>query len=214
MNPRGEAVIEHPWTVLVLLGASGTGKSTAAREIALRCGVPWMQVDDLRLAMQYSHVTLPERTERLYFFERGDDVWSLPCGKPLQGFIDVAEAMLPAGRVVIDSHVITGVPLVLEGDGIHPALVEDPVLQPHVRSGCVRFCTITAESGAELFDNMIARGRGMDVGDAESHQRHAEANAAFGQWLAEESHRLGIPVVPSRPFPSLPDRILDATRST
>lgn len=210
MVPAVDIVTDRPWMVLVILGASGTGKSTAGREIALRFGMPWMQVDDLRLALQYSKVSLPERTERLYFFEGAEDVWSLPPEDVLQGFVDVAEVMVPAVRVVTDSHVVTNVPLVLEGDGILPALVDDPVIRPHIEAGHVRFCTVAAQTSAELFENMTARGRGMDVGDVERHRRHAEANHAFETWLVESSRAHGIPVVISRPFATLPDRILDA----
>ncbi len=202
---------DRPWTVLVILGASGTGKSTVARNIALRYGVPWMQVDDLRLALQYSHVSLPERTDRLYFLERSEDVWSLPVEDLLRGFIDVAELMVPAVRVVIDSHVVTDVPLVLEGEDDLPALAEDPVIRPHIQAGHVRFCTVTAGNTEELFENMIGRGRGMDVGDVVRHRWHAEANAAFGSWLADRSREHRIAVVASRPFVTLPDRILVAT---
>lgn len=202
-----------PWAVLVILGASGTGKSTAARSIARRHGVPWMQVDDLRLGLQYSYVTLPERSDRLYFFERTEDVWTLPIEDLVRGFVDVAELMVPAVRVVIDSHVVTNVPLVLEGDGVLPALVDDPVIRPHVQAGRVRFCTVMVENSDELFENMIDRGRGMDVGDIERHRRHAGANAAFGSWLTDRSREHRIPVVVSWPFMTLPDRILTATVS-
>lgn len=202
-----------PWTVLVILGASGTGKSMAARTIARRHGVPWMQVDDLRLAMQFSQVSLPERTDRFYFFERAEDVWSLPVEDLLQGFIEVAELMVPAVRVVIDSHVVTDVPIVLEGDGVLPALVDDPVIRPHIDTGRVRFCAVSARSIDELVENMIERGRG-DVGDVERHRRHAGANAAFGFWLADRSREHSIPVVASRPFVTLPERILSATGSS
>lgn len=199
---------ERSWTVLVILGASGTGKSTAARELAVRQDASWLQVDDLRLVLQYSRVSLPERTERLYFFEQTENVWSLPVNELVQGFIDVAELMLPSVRVVIDSHVVTNVPLVLEGDGILPGLLNDPVIRPHAEAGSAKFCTVSADGAGELLESMLRRDRGMDVGNAAQHRRHAEANAAFGQWLAKESRRYGIPLVGSRPFASLPNRIL------
>jgi 2-phosphoglycerate kinase len=195
--------------VLVLLGASGTGKSTAAAAIARRCGNTWMQVDDLRLALQYSRVSLPERTAQLYRFMDDPEIWTRPVAELRRAFIDVAELLAPAVRIVIDSHVATNVPLVIEGDGILPALVEDPVLRPHVASGAVRFCCVRSSGRDELLANMLARDRGMDVGDHDTHRAQAAANEAFGAWLAEESARLGIPVVPSQPFAPLPERILE-----
>jgi 2-phosphoglycerate kinase len=198
------------WQVLVVFGASGSGKSTAAREIALEQGVTWLQVDDLRLALQYSQATLPNLTDELYFFESTPDLWSLPTERLCRAFVQTAMAMLPAVRVVIDSHVVTRVPIVIEGDGIFPALVEDPVIAPLVATGVVRFCCVAASGVEELLDNMINRGRGEHVGDREDARPHALANDAYNTWLVAESERLGIPVVSSRPYSSLAKRIVEA----
>jgi cytidylate kinase len=64
------------WIVLLIGGPSGVGKSTAAKQIARRCGVPWLQVDELRLALQWSRVRLPdpEDTRKLYSFD-APNVW-------------------------------------------------------------------------------------------------------------------------------------------
>ncbi len=40
------------WTVLLIGGPSGVGKSRVAQQIGLRFGVSWLEVDDLRLAFQ------------------------------------------------------------------------------------------------------------------------------------------------------------------
>lgn len=198
----------------MLTGASGTGKSTAAAAIARRCGITWMQVDDLRLALQYSRVALPARTAQLYRFMDDPEFWTRPVVELRRAFIDVAELMAPAVRIVIESHVATNVPMVIEGDGILPALIDDPALRPHVASGVVRFCCVGSSGHDELLTNMLARDRGVDAGDHETHRAQAAANEAFGAWLAEESARLGIPVVASQPFTTLPERILEATSSS
>lgn len=210
MSPGEHAPPTPVWQVLVLLGASGTGKSTAASEIAQASGATWMQVDDLRLALQYSQVTLPERTDRLYFFETTPCFWTLPVDQLLRAFIDVATVMEPAVRVVIDSHLVTGDPMVIEGDGILPSLVDDPVLRPWVESGALRFCCLAAGSDAELADGMVQRGRGDHLDDQGRVGLHANANLAFNDWLVQSSRRFGIPVVPSRPFDTLTDRIEQA----
>lgn len=35
-------ITDRPWRMLVILGASGTGKSTAAKAIARRYGISWL----------------------------------------------------------------------------------------------------------------------------------------------------------------------------
>jgi len=203
----------QPWQVLVLFGASGTGKSTAARQVARASGATWMQVDDLRLALQYSRVTLPEGTDRLYFFETTPDIWTRPVDDLLQAFVDVATVMAPAVRVVIDSHLATGVPMVIEGDGVLPSLVEDPVLRPWIAAGSLRFCCVAAESRAELIENMVRRRRGDHLEDRKRVTLQANANLAFNDWLVESSRAPRIPVVASRPFDTLADRIEQAITS-
>lgn len=202
--------MRQSWSVLVLFGASGTGKSTAAAEIGRRYGVPWIQVDDLRLTLQYSNVTLPECTDQLYFFEKTADVWSRSPAELRQAFIHVAELMVPAVRTVIHSHVVTGAPMVIEGDGVLPALVNDSLLQGLVQEGTIRFCCIGTPGEEELLENLIARGRGIDASIPEKHRRQAAANRQFGTWLEDESRRLDIPVVRSAPLATLHDRILEA----
>ncbi len=197
----------QPWQVLVLFGASGTGKSIAARTIAHAAGATWLQVDDLRLGLQYSRVTLPEMTDRLYFFESAPDCWTRPVDELLRAFIDVATVMAPAVRVVIDSHLVTGAPMVIEGDGVLPSLVGDPVLRHWVDSGALRFCCVAAGSRDELIENMVLRVRGDHLEDRDRVALQANANLAFNDWLAEASRSLSIPVVSSRPFETLIERI-------
>jgi len=193
--------------VLVLFGASGTGKSTAAQAISRRHGVTWLQVDDLRLALQYSRATLPEGNDKLYYFLDHPDYALEPADDVRRAFIGTAEAMLPAIRIVLESHVATGVPMVIEGDGILPALALDPLVRPLVDAGVVRFCCVEAESRRELLDNMIARGRGMDNIDQVRAARQADANWAFNNWLGATSRTLGIPVVSTQPLATLAERI-------
>lgn len=78
---KGETALSTHQThgeVLLIGGASGVGKTSVAQELGLRLGRSWLYVDDVRLAFQRSHLTLPEKTEALYFFEETSALWSLP----------------------------------------------------------------------------------------------------------------------------------------
>ncbi len=206
MAPYGS----RSWMVLVLFGASGTGNSMAAAEIGRRYGISWAQVDDLRLTLQYSRVTLPERTDELYFLEGTSGVWTRTPAELRQAFINVAELMAPALRTVVHSHVVTGAPMVVEGDGVLPVLVGDPLLKPLVDTGVIRFCCTATPDVDELVANMLARCRGVDAAEPGRPRAQAAANGAFGRWLEEEATRLDIPIVTSRPFDTFANRILQA----
>ncbi len=51
------------WSVLLLGGPSGTGKTTIAAQVARRLGTSWLMVDDLRLALMRSGVAIPDSPE-------------------------------------------------------------------------------------------------------------------------------------------------------
>lgn len=102
----------HPtnWVVLLIGGSSGVGKTKVANQLGLRFGASWLQVDDVRLAFQRSRVTLPERTEALYFFEDTPDIWKMPPELLCDGLIGVGQALSPALEVVIGIMLIPSHP--------------------------------------------------------------------------------------------------------
>ena len=176
----------------------------------MRLGIPWMQVDDLRLALQYSLVTLPERTPELYFFLDTPDVWQQPPERLYRGLIDIGELVSPAIEIVVAHHVGTQMPLILEGDGILPSLLERPRVKENVESRRVSLVVVVEPDEAALFDNMLARDRGIDERSEQELRTEARAKWLFGEWLAVEAQRYGLPVVEARPWTTLPDRILAA----
>ena len=80
------------WQVLLIGGPSGIGKSTVAAEVALRLGVPWLMVDDLRLALQRCGLPIPDADAVETFDGPG-------------GLVALGKAVAPAIEVVIENHV-------------------------------------------------------------------------------------------------------------
>ena len=198
------------WFVLLIGGPSGVGKSTAAERLGRRLGAPWLQVDDFRLALQRSRATLPEDTPALYFFEETPDLWRLPPACLRDALIAVGKVMSPAIEVVIENHVDQRNPAILEGDGILPSLFARPSVRRRTAAGHVRAVFVIEPEEGAMLDNMRARGRGL-VGRSGAELR-AEARAKWlhGRWLAAEAPRHGLPVVESRPWATLAERILAA----
>lgn len=198
--------------VLVILGASGAGKSTVAAALGRNLGRSWLQVDDLRLTLQFSGLLKQEPDDAINMFLT-PGVWTRPVEGLVDGLIKVAGLLEPALRVVIHSHVVTDAPMILEGDGIHPRLADDPLLQSLVRKGTVRFCCLSTPPQEAILTNMVTRNRGVDGLDHDELTTQAGVYAEFGAWLERESRRSRIPVVPPFPRASLPERILEATWS-
>ena len=198
------------WSVLLIAGASGTGKTTAAKAISRELDVAWVQVDDLRLALQYSDARLTDDSinDDLYFFLRTPDLWTLPAERLADALVATGNAMTEAIAVVTGNHIVQGDPAVVEGDGILPSLLDHPDLRGFVATGALRMVVLAPASEADLLRAMVARGRGEHLDpDAPETRRIAEMNWRFSQHLVAEARTRGISVVPSEPWHTLPARI-------
>lgn len=214
MEPHGSTEAAPRWRVLLVGGASGVGKTIAARVLARRLGVSQISVDDVRMAIQ--RVTTPEQQPALFSFFQ-PNVWYQPPEALLAGFIGVAEALVPALEAIIAHHV--GVPgldsVLIEGDGIAPALAATTILHNLLFGGNMplqgKMCAVYVDepSEAELWAHMLERGRGFEARASDEQCRIAHACWRYGQWLTAEARARGVPVVPARPFASLPERLLD-----
>lgn len=199
------------WRALLIGGPSGAGKSTVAEALGRRLGVPWLQVDDLRLALERSRVTLPSGTEKLYFFEETPDLWRLPPERLRDALIGIGEVMSPAIEVVVENHVDQGNPAVIEGDGILPSLLARPEVRRRADAGHVRAVFVVEPDEATILANMRARGRGFNARTEAELLVEVRAKWHYGRWLAAEARRRGLPVLTPRPWATLGERILAAS---
>jgi len=196
------------WTVLLVGGSSSTGKSTVARQIGLHLGFPWLEVDDLRLALQQSSVTLPQGTEDLYFFTDTPNIWQQSPERLNDGLVAVGEVMAQAIEVVVANHCDHARPIIVEGDGILPSLAARPLMNRYLMSGQARMVFLVEPDEQILYTNMVARGRGVaEHADVELHTE-ARAKWLYGQWLIEEARHYNMPVLAPRPWETLVERIM------
>ena len=194
--------------VLLIGGPSGVGESVFARALGLRFGVPWLQVDDFRLALQYSHATLPQRTQDLYFFLDTPDVWSREPQQLCDALIGVGEIMAPAIDIVVANHGDRVAPAILEGDGILPAVFAQPRVRDRSRDGSVQAVFLVELDQDMIYVNVVAWGRGV-AGRGEAELRNeAQAKWQYGQWLTAQAALHGLPVLEPRPWTTLADRII------
>ena len=196
------------WEVLLIGGISGSGKTTVAKQLGLRLSLPWLQVDDLRLALQWSRVTLPQRTKDLYFFLE-PHVWQLTPEHLCASLIAIGEVLSPAIEIVVENHLDTAAPIIIEGDAILPSLLIRSALQKYVHSMRIRAVFLIEPEEENIFANIQERGRGTAERTEEELRNEARAKWFYGQWLAQEAQRLQFPILEARPWDSLCDRILN-----
>jgi 2-phosphoglycerate kinase len=187
------------WQVLLLGGVSGVGKSTIARELGLRLGIPWLEVDDLRLALTRAGVYFPD-----------PDIAPGIAGVEL--LLDVARLLMPALEAVIENHIDQRQPIVIEGDGIHPAIATRPTLRVRVASGHVRIVFLV-DDGRQLLANMRSRQRGIGVGPSDTLDAHVQKNVMYGERLTTTARQLQLPVVTARLWSDVIERVRIAAGS-
>lgn len=206
MTPSGP-----PWAVLLIGGHSGAGKSTVAEHLARHYGTAWLMVDDLRLALQRSGATLPtpEATAALHF-DKTPGWWRHPPERLRDAAIAVGEALSPALEVVIENHVDQRLPVVLEGDGVLPALLARPPVRTRASGGRVRTVFVVEPDEAALLASVLARGRESAYMTEDEVRAVVRARWLYGQWLAEQAGRAGLPVLEPRPWDTLAPRIATA----
>lgn len=195
------------WIVLLIGGHSAAGKTTAAERIGLSLGVPWMMVDDLRLAFQRADVTLPGGTEALYSDMQPDFRHRAP-EEQCAALIGVGAVMSAALEAIVENHVDQRVPIVIEGDGILPSLFDRlPVLQ---RAASIRAAFLVEPDESALLATLAARGGSWVAGRTHDEiQAEAKGKWMFGQWLATEASRRNLAVVESRPWDTLSERLIE-----
>jgi 2-phosphoglycerate kinase len=203
-----QQVAQLPWQVLLIGGASGTGKTIAAEVIGRQVGASWLQVDDLRLTLQFGGLLSPEQHPDLFYFLQLDDVRQVGAEILLDKLIAIAGLMAPAVGTVIGHHVATKKPVVVEGDGISPALAATE------RGPAVRAVFLVETEEEVLHRNMFARGRGIAAERTPEDQEQGRAWARlawlYNRWLEREARQHGLLILSPRPYETLATRILES----
>jgi hypothetical protein len=182
--------------VVLLLGASGVGKSSLSYPLAVKLGWPLVEVDDIVEAVQA--LTTPEQQPDLHYWATHPEAAQLPVDGIVQLQVRMARAIAPGVRAVIDNHLATDTPVVIEGDYLLPPA--EPI--PGVRA-----VLLHEPDAAQIAANLLVR----EPTAGPQYQR-AEVGRAYGEWLAREAAAVGVPVVPARPWASALDRVVQALR--
>ncbi|HEY8293486.1 MAG TPA: hypothetical protein VIG44_13405 [Thermomicrobiales bacterium] len=199
-----------PFKVLLIGGPSGVGKSIVGASLARDLGIPWLQVDDIRLALQYSGLVPREQHPELFFFlDRAD--WRGSPETYRDKLIAVGRVISDALRIVVESHIATAVPIVIEGDGILPGFAAK--IASEYDEGQVRSVFIVENDEDALLANMLKRGRGIDPNAAAEQQTETRGKALFSAWIQREAERYGLPTMTPLPWETLSGRLLSARRN-
>jgi hypothetical protein len=163
-------------------------------------------VDDFQIVLE--RLTTPEQQPALHFWQTHPDPGSLsPQQIQAQG-IDILEVMLPALDAVVENHLAERVPVVLEGDFIHPALAAQDAFGDEPNGDRVRGIFLYEEDEAQLVRNFADR----EPGAGEQTAR-AQVSALWARWFRNECDAHGVSAIPARPWDTLFARVLASLNS-
>ena len=144
---------------------------------------------------------------RSHFWRTHPDPDSLTPERIVEQAIVYGQAMLPALEAVIANHLETDRPTVIEGDFILPALAALPQFGEYPNNGRVRGVFIDEPDEAQIIANYLAR-----EPEHGTQEKRARVSWLYNQWLKQEADRLGLINLPARPWDTLFERLLEASK--
>jgi 2-phosphoglycerate kinase len=197
---------QRSWHVLLIGGASGVGKTQVSYPLAQHFGVGITEIDDFHVILE--RMTSPEQQPVLHLFRTSPETFfGMSEEEKLGHAISYGTVMSEPLEYVIANHLDGGAPIVLEGDFLLPSLAAQPSYDGIAAEGRVRALFIYEESEAQIARNYLAREGDAQPGRARASWRHSE-------WLRQDAERLGLPVIPARPWETAFERALTAIGTT
>ena len=193
--------VERTWDVLLIGGASGTGKTRISYRIARHFDVGITEVDDFHEMLL--RMTTPEQQPALHYWNTHPEAVYLPAEKIVEQGFEVRAALSPGLEAVIANHLESHTPVVLEGDFIQPALAAQDAFGDELNNGRVKAIFLIETDELQLRRNFLLR-----EPEAGEQVKRAQVSWLQGQWTMQEATRLGVPTVLARPWADVFERVL------
>jgi 2-phosphoglycerate kinase len=175
--------------VILIGGATGTGKSTVATELAYRLGITRVtSTDSVRQTMRafFSHEFMP--SIHYSSFEAGN---ALPDADDptVAGFLEQSRNVLVGAQASIERALVEGWSMVLEGVHLVPGLLPEPG-----QDALVAACVLKIEEETEHAQHFFAREAGDSRPMAKYLDRFDEIRRLQG-FIVERAEREGVAVI-------------------
>jgi hypothetical protein len=133
-----------------------------------------------------------------------DALWRLPATNVCGLLIQQGDALAAQLNATISRCASGSSATVVEGEGVHPSLAQ------HHAVDLVRFAFVLEPDQAALLGTLTSRSARFRALPAAHQRTVAQANRLYGQWLRQQAQRYRPPWVESRPWSTLPDRLVQA----
>lgn len=184
---------ERDWDVLLIGGASGSGKTSISRPLAGFYGIDFVRVDDFQVLLEA--ITTTESLPAIHYWKTHPEWWKEGADATVGQLIDVGRVLIPGLSAVINDHLGENIPMILEGDFILPELLES------IKNPRVKAVFIHEQSREQILQNYLAR-------EGELQEYRSDVSYLYGNWLAEDCAKRDIPAIESRPWGNLMKRVI------
>lgn len=185
---------KRSWDILLVGGASGTGKTRVAQQLSDAYGVGLVAVDDFQVMLEA--MTTPQTLPTLHYWQTHPGWQAEGIDAAVGHLVDAGRALAPGLLAVIADRLAFDMPMILEGDFLLPSLY-GAAGDPRVKA------VFLLEDEAQILANYLGR----EPGAGEQRFR-AAVSGAYSRWLAEACGRLGIPAVAARPWADVLPRVM------
>ena len=186
--------------MLVIGGAANVGKTTTARELAVRCGVSVIPTDAVWLALKAA--TDPASYPELHYFDPPGSEWRDHSAEYWRDrHIESAKAISSAMDPVIEYYLSEQWSVIVEGAWITPT---DAARWSRQHEGLrAVFIHEPEDLGAYLLSRQFPKGDQV-------RDHRGETFWLFGNWIREQAVANELPVVNVHPRDTLAERVLKA----
>jgi 2-phosphoglycerate kinase len=176
--------------ILLIGGATGTGKSTVATEAAYRLGITRVTTTDfIRQTMRafFSSEFMPSIHYSSFEVGGRDADEENPL---LNGFLEQTRNVLVGVRAAIDRAMQEGWSMVLEGVHLVPGM-----LPTAIEGALVVQCVLAIQDEAEHATHFATRGEPGGVRAPAKYLQHLNDIRTIQTHIVERAHRYGVPVI-------------------
>ena len=184
---------DRNWDILMIGGASGSGKTCLSLALARFYGVDLVRVDDFQVLLEA--LTTPEALPPIHYWNTHPNWRNEGVDAAVGRLIDVGRALIPGLMAVVNDHLSENISMILEGDFILPEFAAS------FKSPMIKSVFVHEPSKEQILQNYLAR-------EGAVQQYRSEVSQAYGNWLAEECLNYGVAVIASRPWDTLVDRVI------
>jgi 2-phosphoglycerate kinase len=191
------------WQVLLLGGASGVGKTAVSYRLAHHFAVGITDVDDFQVLLE--RMTTPEQQPALHWRRTSAAFARASARQVMEQSLEIGRSMRPGLEGVIACHLHEGTPVVLQGDHLLPDLASQASFSGQANDGRVQAVFLHEPDEQQILANYLAREPRLGP-----QVKRARVSWLKSQWLKQEAERCGFPVVASRPWDNVLERLIAA----